>query len=195
MTDRTPTLSTRALPLLIAMALFLEVAVVYSVDRWLLGPRLSPSAAHAGQRIKQEIEARFQQGVLMLHAQQFDHALTAFHRVLQLAPRMPEAHVNMGYAMLGKGSYKEAGDFFAGALALRPDQANAHYGMALALDGQGQRQRALEAMHLYLIETAPDDPYRKKAEVTLRAWRDELERSESKVKIPSKKIGAGSTAK
>jgi hypothetical protein len=29
------------------------------------------------------------------------HAITALHRVLELAPQLPEAHVNMGFALLG----------------------------------------------------------------------------------------------
>ena len=48
-----------------------------------------------------EIGERFTQGVVMLHAKQYEHALTAFHRVLALDPAMPEAHVNAGFALLG----------------------------------------------------------------------------------------------
>lgn len=195
MTVRTASLASRFPPLLIAATLLVEVVAVYAAERWLLRGGLTPTAVHAQQRINREIDVRFQQGVLMLHAQQYDHALTAFHRLLQLEPRMPEAHVNMGYAMLGKGSHKEAADFFRGALALRPGQANAHYGLALALDGLGQRQEALEAMHLYLMETVPEDPYRQKAEVTLRAWRDAMDvKPVPTGKLPAKH-GAGNAAK
>ena len=40
----------------------------------------------------------------MLHAKQYEHALHAFHRVLELDPAMPEAHVNAGFALLGMNS-------------------------------------------------------------------------------------------
>lgn len=159
-------------PLLIAATLCLEIIAVHSLERWVLRGGKSPAALHAEQRIRAEVDVRFQQGVLMLHARQFDHALTAFHRVLQLSPRLPEAHVNMGFALLGKESYKEAMDFFTGALALRPEQVNAHYGLALAHDGLGNRQAALEEMHYYVMLTHTDDLHRPKAEETLRAWRE-----------------------
>ena len=125
----------------------------------------------------------------MLHAQQFDHAMTAFHRVLQLAPRMPEAHVNMGFAMLGKEKFKEARDFFDSALALRPDQINAHYGSALALKGMGSSEEAVIEMHRYVMLAAADDPYRAKAEQTLKSWR------ETGGARKQENVGAGRTAK
>ena len=78
------------------------------------------------------------------------HALTALHRVLQLAPELPEAHVNMGYALLGLNRPKEARDFFDGATALRPAQANAYYGLALAHEAAGDLASATGAMRSYL---------------------------------------------
>lgn len=158
-------------PLIIAGSLLLQIFTVYAVDRWVLRQGLSPTQAHAQQKIKAEIDARFQQGVLMLHAKQYDHALTAFHRVLQLNPRMPEAHVNIGFAFLGLNKYKEARDFFAGALALRSGQINAYYGEAVAAYGMGERQDAMHAMYHYISLSVPADPYRAKAEDLLTAWR------------------------
>src|SRR3990172_6430112 len=49
-------------------------------------------AGHASQYGQKEIDTRFLQAVAMLHAKQYDNAVTALHRVLRLAPRMPEAH-------------------------------------------------------------------------------------------------------
>jgi tetratricopeptide (TPR) repeat protein len=133
---------------------------------------LSRPHAHAVHKLKSEIDTRFQQGVLMLHAKQYEHALTAFHRVLQLEPKMPEAHVNMGFALLGQERYKEAADFFTGALALRPEQTNAYYGLALAAWGRGDRQEAMHAMYHFVTYSDPADPYRAKAEEKLLAWKD-----------------------
>ena len=53
------------------------------------------------RKVNPEVSERFTQGVIMLHAKQYEHALTAFHRVLALDPAMPEAHVNAGFALLG----------------------------------------------------------------------------------------------
>src|SRR3990172_1924037 len=76
-----------------------------------IDPALDPRG-HATQLRAKEIKRRFDQAVMMLHAKKYDFAITALHRVLALAPRMPEAHVNMGYALLGKENYAAARDFF-----------------------------------------------------------------------------------
>src|SRR5262249_15795863 len=93
----------------------------------LLLPGSGPRAAS-----RPEIGERFSQGVVMLHAKQYEHALTAFHRVLELDPTLPEAYVNSGFALLGMGEAGAARDFFASALELRPRQLNAYYGLAVA---------------------------------------------------------------
>jgi Flp pilus assembly protein TadD len=123
---------------------------------------------------REEIDLRFKQGVAMLQAKNYDPAMTAFHRVLQLAPNMPEAHVNMGFALLGSGKPKAAADFFSGAISLRPEQLNAYYGMAIAREALGDLQGANQAMLAYLHRTADDDPYRAKAEVAVKAWQEML---------------------
>lgn len=110
-----------------------------------------------------EIDRRFKQGVAMLHMRQYEHAVTAFHRVLELAPQMPEVHVNMGFALLGQGKYKAAADFFKSALAIRSEQANAYYGLGLALEGLGELEGALGALRTYAHLVSPDDPYRQRA--------------------------------
>lgn len=135
---------------------------------------LSP-AAHAEAKRKAEIDLRFQQGVVMLHAREYDHAMTAFHRVVQLAPEMPEAYVNLGFTLLGLKRYKEARDFFDSATLLRKEQANAYYGMAVALEGMNDLPAALGAMQTYVHLAKPDDRYRTKAESAIWEWRKTLQ--------------------
>ena len=117
-----------------------------------------------------EVHQHFQQGVVMLHAKQHEHALTAFHRVLELAPEMPEAHVNMGYALLGLQRYDAARQFFEGAIALRTQQLNAYYGLAVALEGLRDLPGAIGAMRTYAHLARPDDPFLRKAEAALWEW-------------------------
>jgi tetratricopeptide (TPR) repeat protein len=117
-----------------------------------------------------EVHQRFQQGVMMLHAKQHEHALTAFHRVLELAPDMPEAHVNMGYALLGLKRYDTARQFFEGAIALRTNQLNAYYGLAVALEGLRDLPGAIGAMRSYAHLAKADDPYKRKAEAAIWEW-------------------------
>jgi tetratricopeptide (TPR) repeat protein len=140
--------------------------------------RQAPLAAaeHARQKLRDEVDARFAQGVVMLHARHYDHALTAFHRVLELAPDLPEAHVNTGFALIGLQRFAAARDFFESATALRRNQVNAYYGLAVSLEGLGDLAGALGAMRTYVHLAAADDPYRRKAEAALWEWEDTLKR-------------------
>jgi len=132
------------------------------------GTPASRGARHAP--VNPEVHQRFQQGVMMLHAKQHEHALTAFHRVLQLAPGMPEAHVNMGYALLGLKRYGAARQFFEGAIALRTHQLNAYFGLAVALEGLHDLPGAIGAMRSYAHLAQADDPYKRKAEAAIWEW-------------------------
>lgn len=134
---------------------------------------------HVEKKVKEELDRRFAEGVLMLHGKQYEHALTAFHRVLQLDPKMPEAHVNAGYALLGMGNYKAAADFFDTATTLRPNQLNAYYGLGEALQGMGDNQGALQAMETYMHRSPAGDPFRRKAEAAVWELRAELEKSKA----------------
>ena len=137
-------------------------------------------AIHSRQKIKAEVSERFQQGVVMLHAKRFEDALTAFHRVIELTPEMPEAHVNMGYALLGLQRYEAARDFFESATALRPNQVNAYYGLAEALEGLHDMPGALGAMRTYLHLAPAEDPYRRKAESAIWEWDEALRLQQQK---------------
>jgi hypothetical protein len=135
---------------------------------------LSAAQSHVVEKRREEIALRFQQGVVMLHAKQYDLAIASFHRVIELAPEIPEAHVNMGYALLGKGEYAAAADFFDEATNLRSDQLNAYYGMAVAQEGMGDLRGAIEAMQTYLHRAPADDPYRPKAAAAIWEWQEAL---------------------
>lgn len=127
-------------------------------------------ALHARQARAAEVDARFKQAVAMLHAKQYEHAATALHRVLELAPGMPEAHVNMGFALIGLKRYAAARDFFEAAIDLRPAQVNAYYGLAEALEGLNDLEGALGAMRSYIHLSRSDDPYVRKARAALWEW-------------------------
>jgi len=130
----------------------------------------APAVAAAAPR-PDESRQRFDQAVVMLHARQYEHAVTALHRVLMLSPQMPEAHVNMGFALLGLKRVKEARDFFDGATALRPDQANAYYGLALAYEASGDLPMATGAMRSYLHLARNERPeHLSRARAALWEW-------------------------
>lgn len=142
---------------------------------------------HVAEKRKAEIELRFAQGVVMLHSKEYEHALAAFHRVIELAPQMPEAYVNTGFALLGLGKHAAARDFFDEATTLRRDQINGYYGLALALEGLNDTFGAMQAMETYLHRAAKDDPYRRKAEAAVWEWRAKLDEERTR----AVKTGAG----
>lgn len=127
-------------------------------------------ASHANAMQRAEFDARFWQAAVMLHARQYEHAMTALHRLLEIAPEVPEVHVNMGFALLGLKRHGAARDFFAAAIDLRPAQANAYYGLATSLDALGDRPGALGAMRTYVHLTVPEDPWLPKARAALWEW-------------------------
>jgi tetratricopeptide (TPR) repeat protein len=159
--------------LLAALTVLMGAALVHGLRS--PGPAAAPDprrqpAAHADSARAAEVRQRFDQAV-MLHAKQFDHAATALHRVLELAPQLPEAHVNMGYALLGLGKSAAARDFFEGAVALAPQQANAYYGLALAWEAQGDLPMALGAMRSYLhLARGESEAHLRRARAALWEW-------------------------
>ena len=132
--------------------------------------------AHQQRMQHSELRQRFEQAVLMLHARQYEHAATALHRVLELAPAMPEAHVNMGYAMLGLKRGDAARGYFLSAIDLRPEQANAYYGLAMAEEQRADLAAALGGMRSYLHLARADAPHRVRARAALWEWEQALGR-------------------
>lgn len=109
----------------------------------------------------------FQQGVAMLQAGHFDHAITALHEVLAIYPALPEAHLNMGFALLGAGEPEAATDFFNSATDLRPSLHNAYYGLALAERESGNDKAALAAMQAYTHLAAADERHLPRAQAII----------------------------
>lgn len=170
-------LRSRAIAGTAAAVLALGAAIAWWPDRdsrsrW-LGAQSAVAkgrADHATEKRGEEVKARFEQGVVMLHAKQYDYAIAAFHRVLELEPALPEAHVNMGFALVGKQRFEAARDFFNSATELRRDQLNAYYGLAVALKGLDDLPGAISAIRTYLHRAPVDDPFRAKAQTALEEW-------------------------
>lgn len=157
----------------------LSAVALLALGGLLVAPMPPPSwqpQQHGRAQRAAELRQRFDQAVVMLHARQYEHAAIALQRVLQLAPGLPEAHVNMGFAMLGMLRAQDAALAFDRAITLQPRQANAYYGLAMALEQQGDLPQALGAMRSYLHLAAPDERYRAKARAALWEWEQRLGR-------------------
>ena len=123
-----------------------------------------------------ELHERFQQAAIMLHAGEHLYALEALERVVELAPRLPEARVNAGFALLGLARPEQAREQFGTAIELRPMQVNAYYGLAVALESLGDLDGALGAMRSYVHLADDADPYLRSARAAIWEW--ESRRSE-----------------
>lgn len=132
--------------------------------------------AHAQIYREQQIAERFDQAVAMLHAKRYNFAVKALNRVIELAPRMPEAHVNMGYALIGLEDYKGAVNSFDQAIELKPYQANAYWGLAIASEQLEDFELALGSMRTYIHLSPPNDPFLRKARSALWEWDSALKR-------------------
>ena len=141
----------------------------------------------ATQKSKSEVDLLFSQGVALLNSRQFEAAASHLHRVLELAPKMPEAHVNMGFALLGLQRYDMARTSFENATALKRDQLNAYFGLAVAFEGLRDLQGALGAMRSYVHLSKADDPYLRKANAAIWEWEEELKKPQSLAAVPAGK--------
>lgn len=131
----------------------------------------APADSHMVARNKEEIALRFQQGVQMMQIGQYDYAVTAFERILALAPKLPEAHTNLGYALLEQREYEKAMEHFNAALEVRSRQDNAYYGLALSYAAQGRYSEALGAMGTFTHFVTREHPNWAKAHERMDRWR------------------------
>lgn len=139
------------------------------------------------------LKQRFEQAVALLHARQYDYAITALDQVIELQPKLPEAYVNIGFAYLGLEQWDTAMLAFNKASDLKPDQANAYYGLALALEGKKEYQAALGAMRSFIHLSTPNDPFLAKARSALWEWEEILGRVPGPQNPKQDKIPSGTT--
>ncbi|MEJ2179779.1 MAG: tetratricopeptide repeat protein [Gammaproteobacteria bacterium] len=140
------------------------------------------------QQDAQLLQQRFDQAASLLHAGQFQYAITALDQVIKIQPRMPEAYVNMGYAYLGLEQYQTAATAFSRAIDLRPNQVNAYYGLAEAFEGMQDYESALGAMRSYIHLSPPNDPFIPKARSAIWEWETKLGRK-PQIEHQEKSIG------
>ncbi|HWJ96501.1 MAG TPA: tetratricopeptide repeat protein [Telluria sp.] len=145
------------------------LGVLATVAAWQMGTDAGRER-HVREQREQALKRRFDAAVALLNARQYDEAASAWHEVLAIAPKLPEAHVNLGYSLIGLKQYGLARDFFNSALELNKNQTNAYFGLALALDELGDREGALGAMRAYVHLAPKGDRYRAKAEAAIWEW-------------------------
>lgn len=165
-------------------------AIDFAIFRSLGFGSTTQTQEHVQSKQSEEIKKRFEEGVRMLQEQEYEQAMQAFHRVLELKPEMPEAHVNMGFALYEKGDYASAKLFFEGAIALNDGQLNAYYGLALTAAALENLPLAIEAMGIWLELAPPDATFRSKAEAKYEEFQ-KLHNNKSDKTPPSKQKPTG----
>jgi len=73
-------------------------------------------------------------------------AVSAYRRVLQLAPNWVEAHINLGVSLYQLGELEDARQAFLNALTLDPQNSITHFNLGCVLDELGQPDESI--MHL-----------------------------------------------
>ena len=119
----------------------------------------------------------------MLNARQYEAAAGQLQQVIELAPKMPEAHANMGFSLLGLQRYEMAKISFETAIEVRRDQLNAYFGLAMAQEGLRDLRGALGAMRTYVHLSKADDPYVRKANAAIWEWEEELKKTGSNATV------------
>ncbi len=189
----------------ITLAVVVVICVVGLLSQWIptRGVSVSVEPAQAEQDFgekrgeqaidvhRTELDRRFEQAVVMLHAKRYEFALVALERVIALRPAMPEAHVNLGYALIGLEEWQRAARSFEAAIDLRPTQGNAYYGLAIALQGADDLLGARGAMRTYIHLAEADDPFVRKARAALWEWESPPERTNDLLQDDRARDGRG----
>jgi len=140
-------------------------------------PGITPPAPVIQPRDYAKIKQRFDQAVALMHAKQYEYAITALNEIVGIQPDMPEVYVNLGYAYLGLKNFPSSQNAFAKAIDLKPDQANAYYGLAIAFEGNNDLEPALGAMRSFIHLSDPNGKFVAKARSAIWEWEQRLGRN------------------
>lgn len=80
-----------------------------------------------------------------------DEAVTAYRRVIAIAPAHAEAHINLGRLLHEAGDVPDAESHYRQATVADPQNARAFYNLGVALEDQGLHTGALEAYRRSLM--------------------------------------------
>ena len=83
------------------------------------------------------------EGIQALGAGDWEAAVAAFRRGVELAPENPALRHRLGTALLMMGNDREGRAQFEEALRVSPQYAQAHYSLGLLLEGEGRFEEAL----------------------------------------------------
>ncbi|ETX07545.1 MAG: hypothetical protein ETSY2_10580 [Candidatus Entotheonella gemina] len=98
----------------------------------------------------EQVTAAYEDGYRRMKAGQYQDAIQAFKRVIQLNDQHAMAYTNMAYSFRKLGKYRRAVKLYKKALAIEPNLAEAHEYMGAALLAMGKVKKA--KAHLAVLE-------------------------------------------
>jgi len=98
----------------------------------------------------EQVTAAYKDGYQRMKAGQYQDAIEAFKRVIELNDQHAMAYTNMAYSYRKLGNYRRAVKLYKKALAIEPNLAEAHEYMGAALLAMGNVKEAKE--HLVVLE-------------------------------------------
>ncbi len=98
----------------------------------------------------EQVTAAYKNGYDLMKAGQYQDAIGAFKRVIDLNDQHAMAYTNMAYSYRKLGKYRRAVRLYKRALAIEPNLAEAHEYMGAALLAMGKVKRAKK--HLAILE-------------------------------------------
>ena len=115
-------------------------------------PQAAEAFRSAIQRDPENIEARVQLGVALIHQKLMTEAEMILLEAVALSPTLTEAHYNLGLCQGSLGKSEEAISAFENAIRFKPDLPDSYIGLAVVLAKGKRYTEAKEALdHALLI--------------------------------------------
>jgi Flp pilus assembly protein TadD len=134
------------------------------------GSELADTAV--GRAAENEAIAYNDRGVELLEEEEYEQAVEAFQRAIELAPHESLYHYNLGVAYEGLSMDSPAFDAYQRAVKLDAQNASAHLALGHIYDARGQRVEAEKCWHA-VIGLAPDSDEAEEAKEALARQAEE----------------------
>jgi tetratricopeptide (TPR) repeat protein len=113
------------------------------------------SIARASSQEPQDAEQYFKHGVSLYEAGQYQQAIDAYKKAVQLNPGSADANYNLGMAYSSLGQYKEAIEAYKRAIHIKPDYEAVYYNLGHAYSNLKQYDNSVKAFR-HAIREKPD---------------------------------------